>query len=178
MPAGKLTLKQQRFLAAFLESGNGGAAYRAAYDRGGMSDQAAWSHASRLLKHPAIAARLAEQSKAIQARIAKAAEACGVTAERLVAEYAAVAFFEIGQIARWNSAGELVLTDSSRLTAAQRAGIAAVALDGKTQSVKITTSLSSKLAALDSLARLLGLLEKEKPEALEQSPLNLSITIT
>jgi phage terminase small subunit len=174
----KLTPKQARFLLAYLESGNASAAYRASYNASRLCAQGVRNEASALLKHPLIAPRVAEARAKLAEKTAEAAERWGVTGERLIEEYARIAFFDIGQVARWNAAGELVLADSAALSAAERAGIASVALEASakgTRSVKITTS--GKLAALDSLARILGLFDKEKPGSAEESPLNLTITI-
>ena len=54
----QLTLKQEAFINAYLETGNATQAYRRAYDADGMSDEAIRVEAHKLLKHPNIALRL------------------------------------------------------------------------------------------------------------------------
>ena len=176
MTAEKLTLRQQRFLAAYFETGSASAAYRKAYDKAHLAPGTVSKLANRVMRHSLVAARMEQLRADLDARTARAVEGWGVTADRLIEEYKRIAFFDIGEVAQWNAAGELVLADSTKLEAVQRAGIASVALDGKTKSVKITTSIAGKLAALDSLARLLGLFDKDRKPP-EESPLNLSITI-
>lgn len=53
--ARKLTLKQETFVLAYIESRNPSAAYKQAYDAEGMSAQAISVEAARLLKDPRIA---------------------------------------------------------------------------------------------------------------------------
>jgi len=63
----RLTPKQEKFCAVYLETGNASEAYRQAYDCKNMAEATINSNASRLLKHTQIAARIAEaQDKAMQ----------------------------------------------------------------------------------------------------------------
>lgn len=70
----KLTPKQEKFLAEYLEHGNASRAYRAAYNCAGASDATIRREAHRLLDHPNITPMLAEARD-------KAREAAGVTLE-------------------------------------------------------------------------------------------------
>jgi len=144
----ELTPKQARFLAAYFETGNASAAFREAYDVADKDARYVSKKAGELLRHPQIAPRVAEARAQLGARSAAVAARWGVTTDRLYAEYARIAFCDLAAI---------------------EAG-AKSAAGGK---IKI----ASKLAALDSLARLLGLFDKDKAGAAEQSPLNLTITI-
>lgn len=65
MATDKLTPKQEAFVLAYLKTGNATEAYRSAYDVKSMSDENVWSEASKLLKHPKVAPRLAS----IQAKV-------------------------------------------------------------------------------------------------------------
>ena len=60
-----LTNKQRAFVREMLKgAGSQSAAYREAYDAGGMSDQAVYNEASKLMRHPVIASRLEAGFKA------------------------------------------------------------------------------------------------------------------
>jgi phage terminase small subunit len=64
----KLTIKQERFAAAYVESGNGAAAYRLSYKAQAMSDSAIRKEASRMLHHPAIIAEVARLKRGVAER--------------------------------------------------------------------------------------------------------------
>lgn len=65
-----LTPKQEAFVLAYLKSGNATEAYRTAYNPKKMSDENIWTEASKLLKHPKVAPRLAQlQSKVAERAI-------------------------------------------------------------------------------------------------------------
>ena len=55
-----LTPKQERFVAAYIETGNASEAYRRAYSAAKMSQQAIEVEGSRLLNNPKVTLRLAE----------------------------------------------------------------------------------------------------------------------
>src|SRR4051794_19157893 len=125
MTAQKLTLRQQRFLTAYLESGNASAAYALAYGKAGSHRYLA-AGAHKVLQQRNVAQRVAQHRTQLEARAAHAAEAWGITAERLVEEYARIALFDIGAVAQWNETGALVLANSTSLGAAQRTAIPSV----------------------------------------------------
>jgi hypothetical protein len=56
----KLTLKQEAFVLAYIETGNASEAYRRAYNAKGTSSEAVHVNACRLLKNPKVALRIAE----------------------------------------------------------------------------------------------------------------------
>jgi phage terminase small subunit len=101
---GKLTPKRQRFVEAYLSSGNGTQAAIAA----GYRRKAAKAIASELLTFPDIQA-------AIQARQHDAAQRAGVSHERIMRELARLAFTRIDEIATWEGE-EVTIKDSSALT--------------------------------------------------------------
>ena len=58
-PSGKLTGKQFAFVQAILRGSNQSDAYREAYNAQNMSDQAIWTEAGRLFRHPEVSRRVA-----------------------------------------------------------------------------------------------------------------------
>jgi hypothetical protein len=54
----KLTAKQSAFVQAILKGANQSDAYRSAYDAENMSDQAIWTEAGRLFRHPEVSRRI------------------------------------------------------------------------------------------------------------------------
>jgi phage terminase small subunit len=85
-----LTPKQEAFAAAYVLSGNASDAYRQAYDAKRMSAQLIAEEASKLLRHPKVAPRVAQ----LQAKVVAVAERkFDITAERIAEELAALAFF-------------------------------------------------------------------------------------
>lgn len=59
-PMAGLTPKQEAFALAYVETGNASEAYRRAYDPKRMTPEAVAVEASKLLKHPKVALRVAE----------------------------------------------------------------------------------------------------------------------
>ena len=55
---GKLTSKQSTYVQAVLKGMNQSDAYRAAYNAENMSDQAIWTEAGRLFRHPEVSRRI------------------------------------------------------------------------------------------------------------------------
>ena len=79
-PTRKLTVKQERFAQAYVETSNASEAYRRAYDAENSSDAVVWTSACNLLKNHKVAIRVQELQ-------AKHAENHDVTVEYLTAEY-------------------------------------------------------------------------------------------
>jgi phage terminase small subunit len=57
-PSGKLTGKQFSYVQAILRGANQSDAYREAYNAQNMSDQAIWTEAGRLFRHPEVSRRV------------------------------------------------------------------------------------------------------------------------
>ena len=53
-----LTPKQAAFARKYIELGNASEAYRQSYDAAGMSNEAIWVEASRMLDNPTVALRI------------------------------------------------------------------------------------------------------------------------
>lgn len=147
-----LSPKQTRFIAEYLIDLNASGAAR----RAGYSVRTADQQGYELLNHPEIAA----QVQAGQAALAKKAN---VTAERIVAEYALLGFANMADYITGAGADRTV--DLTNLSRDQAAAISEMTVEtyveGKgdaAETVKrVKFKLSDKKAALDSLARHLGM---------------------
>ena len=138
-----LNLKQQRFISEYLiEPNSKTAAVRAGYaaNTGGL-----------LLSKPLVIAE-------IERRRLKLANKMEITAERVLREYARIAFADSRQIMSWGPDG-VTLRDSTELTDDEAAAVAEVAetlgTDKGGGSIRLKTH--SKIAALEALAKHLHL---------------------
>jgi phage terminase small subunit len=146
-----LSDKQRAFVAEYLVDLNAAAAYqRAGYKATGG---AARANASRLLTNANVAQAISE---AFKARI----ERTEITADRVLLEYARIAFSEMRQFAEWGPDG-VTWKDSEELSEAAAACVAevseTVSEGGRTRRFK----LHSKTSALQDLAKHLGLFGKD-----------------
>jgi hypothetical protein len=99
----ELTPKQEAFAQAYVLTGNASAAYRQAYDAKRMSENALNVEASKMIRHPKIALRIA----ALQAKVTAVAEhKFEITAEKITAELAALAFFNPADL--YDESGKLI----------------------------------------------------------------------
>ena len=64
----KLTVKQEKFAQAYIETGNASEAYRQAYNAEKSSPEAIWVNASKLLANAKVALRVAELQMQAQER--------------------------------------------------------------------------------------------------------------
>ena len=64
-----LTAKQMKFLEEVSEDGSQSNAYRKAYDTSQMAPKTIWKEASRLRRHPKVAARIIELEAEKEARL-------------------------------------------------------------------------------------------------------------
>lgn len=111
MTAYRLTPKQEKFCAVYLETGNASEAYRQAYNAGKMSDQAVWNEASKLLKHAQISKRvLAAKERVVE--LAEYSKAQAILDARMDREEAR----RLGQIGAAVSAGRLACDLSGYIT--------------------------------------------------------------
>jgi phage terminase small subunit len=138
-----LTPKRRAFLDEYLIDFN---ATRAAV-RAGYGARSAHAIGSRLLRQPAIKA-------ALDAAIAARAERTRVTADRVIAEYARLAFADMRRYAEWNESG-VKLRPHTSLSADDAAAVVELIPVGAGGRARI--KLHDKRAALDALARHLGL---------------------
>lgn len=150
-----LTVLQERFVFEYLSDGNATqAAIRAGF-AGNPLDTG-----TRMLHQPEVA-------RAIERERATTAARLGISAQRVGAELARIAFADIGDIADWGPDG-VVLKEKAAVSKHDRAAIAELsttkaprkdgAKDGAPDGVSRThLRMHSKQAALDGLARFLGL---------------------
>jgi phage terminase small subunit len=140
-----LTARQQRFIAHYLVHGSG----RAAALHAGFSPKNAATAAWQVLQRPLVAA-------AIAAARAKLAERAQIDAARVTAEYARIAFANIADIVDWGPKG-VSLKPDARLTASDGAAVLEITLGPGGEAKRVHIKMQSKLAALDALARHLGI---------------------
>lgn len=146
--------RERRFAEEYVKDFAGtAAAIRAGYAPGG-----ARTRATALLRHPHVAAAIAASLEA--QRLPVRAEA-----DRVLAEYARIAFADIARIARWSApsgkkAGRVRLKPQERVARDDSAAIESV---GAMPGVRLRLRLHDKVYALDALAQHLGLLDPRMP---------------
>lgn len=146
--------RQRRFADEFLKDFDGSAAAR----RAGYAPTSAPFLATKLRRYPGIAAR-------IEAGMAARRLPIRAEADRVLEEYARIAFADIGRIADWDDR-RLRLKPKRRLALADSAAIAAIGPLGKSpgaSAARWRLRLHDKVYALDMLARHLGLLDPRMP---------------
>lgn len=144
-----LTPRQQRFVDEYVVDLN---ATQAAI-RAGYSPRTANMQGNRLMAKDSIKARVNER----RASIARSLE---ITQERIAREYARIAFADMRQFARVDGGG-IVLTDSDEWSDDDAAAVAELSETRTENGGSIRFKLHSKVAALDSLAKMLGMFPKE-----------------
>jgi phage terminase small subunit len=140
-----MTPKQQRFVREYLIDMN---ATQAAI-RAGYSEESASEIGSQLLRKTTVA-------DAIAGRQEKIANKLEVTQERIIAEYAKIAFSDPRQIAEWGPDG-VSLIDSELLDDDAAACVAEVSETRNEYGSAMKFKLHDKKGALDSLAKHLGM---------------------
>ena len=136
--------KQRKFVDEYMKDFDAtNAAIRAGY-----SAATSYTNSHKLLRHPAIAV-------AVERAVAARKQRIGATADRVVEEYARIAFADIRRVFDWDEGGKNLRVKTG-LSADDAASIREVerAEDG---SVKV--KLYDKKASLDALARHLGLFD-------------------
>jgi phage terminase small subunit len=139
-----MTRRQRRFVEEYLIDGDAAAAAR----RAGYAPRSAETWGRKLLRHPAVAA-------ALGAREGVAAERLSITAERVLRQYARIAFADLRRIADWD--GDAIRPRPAKaLRDDDVAAIAEMTLGGAGGRSRV--KLYDKKWALEGLARHLGLL--------------------
>lgn len=139
-----MTPRQQLFVLEYLIDLNGTAAAR----RAGYAPNCARAHSWHLLRRPDIAAAIRTEMEARALRT-------GVTRERVLAEYARLAFADLRPLANWNDKG-LRFAEAATLPRDVATSIIAIAGTGR-HGRRIRIRSVDRLKALDGLARILGL---------------------
>jgi phage terminase small subunit len=140
--------KQRRLVREYVKDLNGAAAAR----RAGYGEASARVYAHKLLHEPALKAAVERQLAARERRTL-------VTADRVLEEYARIAFADIRNYADWDGAG-VTLRPPEELSDDDAAAIAAITPGAGGARLR----LHDKKAALAALARHLGLFE-QRPTA-------------
>ncbi len=143
----KLTLKQAKFVEEYLVDFNGTqAAIRAKY-----SPKTAYVIAQENLKKPAIIKEIQRKQEEIRANLE-------VTPEKVIAEFAKVAFHDVAGI--YNDDGSLKTI--KEIDSNTRASITRLKANNKGRIISVRTY--DKVKALESLAKHLGLFEKDNQQ--------------
>ena len=148
----KLTPKQERFVAEYLKDLNG----TQSAIRAGYSARTANQQAARLLANVKVSA-------AIQAAQQRRAERTEITVDRVLMEYARLAFSDMRQFVEWDSTG-VTWKDSTDLADGAAACVSevseTVSEGGKTKRFK----LHSKTSALSDVAKHLGMFKDKESD--------------
>ena len=151
----ELQPRHRRFVEEYLVDLNGTqAAQRAGFAEKGARHAAVW-----LLQQPNI-------KRELRRRMAERAARTRITADRVLKEYARIAFADIRSYTKWN-ANSITLRDAKELSEDDAAAIAEVSTTGGKPRLK----LHDKKRALESIARHLGLFSTRHagdPEARDQ----------
>lgn len=147
----KLTPKQERFVHEYLIDLNATQAAK----RAGYSERTAYSQGQRLLKDVEIQATIAEARQ-------KLAESAGISAERVLQEYARLGFFDPRKLFHDNGQPKEI-SELDDDTAAALAGLDLVEIyegtgpDRKFVGYTKKYKIADKKGALDSIAKHLGM---------------------
>ena len=147
----KLTDKQAAFVAEYLVDLN---ATQAAI-RAGYSERTAYRIGAELLQKTSVA-------EAIAAGQAKRAQRVEITADRVVAELAKIAFADPRDLMEWGPDG-ITLKSSSELTEEQAASVAEVSETTTKDGGSLKLKKHDKVKALELLGRHMGMF-KDKVE--------------
>jgi phage terminase small subunit len=156
-PKPNLTIKQEKFCLAYIETGNASEAYRRAYDCKKMSANAIAVNASRLMDNTKVALRVAE----LQANLQKRHE---VTVDRIISELALLGFSNMLDYMQPQDDGTAYV-DLSKLTREQAAAISEVTVESYMEGhgedarpvKKVKFKLTDKRSALVDLGKHFGM---------------------
>lgn len=141
--------KRKRFADEYLVDLNGTRAYKAAGYRA-KNDNVAHASAAKLLRNATVKAYIGERQK-------KLADKLEVTVERVVSEYAKLAFADPRLVAEWGPGG-VKLKESKEMTDDAAAAVAEVGeVPLKSGGSAMRFKMHDKKGALDSLAKHLGM---------------------
>ena len=142
--------RHRRFVLEYIIDLNG----RAAAKRAGYAPGKAASRACELL-------RRADVQEMLRVELAACEERTRVSGDRVVREYACIAFIDPARVARWGPDG-VTLADSERMSADDRAAVKSISVGGRKGARAQRFELHDKLAALDALGRYTGIFTRGK----------------
>ena len=143
-----LSERHRRFVLEYVVDLNGAAAAR----RAGYAPGKAGARASELL-------RRADVQLAIRAEMKERDQRLRLTAERILGEIMCIAFADPARVAQWSKDG-VELVPSADLAADDRRAVKWISVGGRKGARAQRFEMHDKLAALELLARLTGLLTR------------------
>ena len=149
----KLTIKQEAFVKAYIETGNASEAYRSAYNSGRMKPETVNREAKALLDNPKIAARVTTIQAAQQRRFE-------ITQDRWLAEYAALGFSKLSDVMSWDERGISSLKSSEGLPDSAKAAVQSIEMTQQGLKIK----LHDKKGALDAIGKHFGWFERDNKQ--------------
>jgi phage terminase small subunit len=153
-----MSVLQQKFVDEYLIDLNGSKAAT----RAGYSARSSATMASRLLSYPHVAAAIDE---GIEARAARAR----VTADRVIDEYARIAFSDMRRFVEWGPGG-VTLKASDTMRHIDASCVAEVTETKTATGGTVKFKLHDKRAALDALSKHLGLFIERGDDAASTDP--------
>jgi len=143
-----LSERHRRFVLEYVIDLNGrAAAIRAGYARGKAAGRA-----SQLIRRPAVQLAIREEMKEREKRLR-------LSGDRIMREAMRIAFADPSRIAHWCEDG-VTLKDSDDLTADDKAAVKWISVGGRKGARAQRFEMHDKLAALELLARMTGLLTR------------------
>ena len=154
-----LTIKQNAFAMAYIETGNASEAYRRSFDAGKMAPHSIEVEASRLLQNPEVTLRVEE----LQAEHRKRHD---ITVDRILIELSKIGFANMLDYMKVQ--GPDAFVDLSTLTRDQAAAIQEITVedyrDGRGEDARdvrrVKVKLSDKRAALAEMGKHLGMFKE------------------
>jgi len=143
-----LSERHRRFVLEYVIDLNGSAAAR----RAGYARGKAGARASELLRRPEVQLAIREEMKERDKRLR-------LTTERIVGEAMCIAFADPTRIAHWSKDG-VELVDSDDLAPDDRRAVKWISVGGRKGAHAQRFEMHDKLAALEFLARMTGLLTR------------------
>jgi len=159
-----LTAKQARFVEEYLVDLSAAAAAR----RAGYSEKMADRIGYQLLEKTRVQSAIEAAQKERSART-------GITADRVIAEIAKIAFADPRKVMAWGPSG-VTLKDSETLSDADAAIVSEVSESISQAGSSVKIKLHSKLDALEKLARHVGVYDAESRIKEQSSPVTIVIS--
>lgn len=141
-----LTLKQEAFSRAYVETKNASEAYRRSYDCADMKEATIRRKAKYLMDNPKIKARIAELGKA-------AADKHELTVERVLKEMMALGFYDMTEILETGADGKITMKDPRELPEDLRRAMVSIKPVEIGGAVYFECKFADKQKALNDLGR-------------------------